>query len=653
MIGRFGRLGVYRELAQSRDVYRIVFGGLLGLAGYLWDQGQGGSTIAGLGLMAGALLFNGLPIVWGAIRGLIQRRVNVDELVSIALVASIVMGDLSSAVVVSFVMLLGSVIEQVTSRAAHRAIESLISLAPDEATILRGGQPRTVPVGSVRVGDILLVRPGDRIPVDATVVKGFTAIDESAMTGEPIPREKTAGDTVYAGTLNQNGVIEIEARLLGEDTTLGKVIKLVSAAEQYKPRAVTVIDRYAAWFTPAILFCSGVVWLLTADVSRAVTVLIVGCPCALILAAPTAVVAAIGRAARSGILVKGGQFLEEAGRTSVVLFDKTGTLTEGRPRITAIVTDDGVDRLRVLACAASAEQDSTHPLARAVLRAAHYAKVSLYKAEQMVTEIGLGVKACVNGKFVEVGSACLGGGGVSLPLALRQQVEQCKERGETPLVVYEDRHPLGVLAVSDPVRASAKDTVRRLKALGIRRVGMLSGDHGRSVHLVASEVGLTDEWAEQKPQDKLKTIRDFQDKGQIVLFVGDGINDAPALAAANVGVAMGAAGTDVALETADVALMHDDIAKVPLLIVLGRKTLRTIKWNIAFGLFFNAAAVLAGGWGILSPIAGAVVHNIGSVLVVLSSARLAFVPIREDNQPPDGSRRLQVNMHREASYSDS
>ncbi|MBI5569414.1 MAG: cation-translocating P-type ATPase [Desulfomonile tiedjei] len=625
MIGRFGHLGVYHELSRSKDIYRVGLGGLLGLAGYLWDLKHEGQTTLGLALMLASLAVNGLPIVWGAMRGLVQRRVNVDELVSLALIASILLGEFSTAVVVSFVMVLGSLIERITSGAAQRAIQSLMNLAPEEATLLVDGKPQTVPVKAVKVGDILLVRPGERIPVDATVVAGVTAVDESSMTGEPIPKQKASGDAVYAGTLNQNGVIEIEAQFLGEDTTLGKVIRLVSAAESFKPRAISLVDRYAAWFTPTILVCSGVAWLLTGEVSRAVTVLIVGCPCALILAAPTAIVAAIGRAAGSGILVKGGRFLEEAGRTDVVLFDKTGTLTAGQPRIGTILPIDGVGKRKVLSCAASVEQDSTHPLARAVLKAALYARVTLSRAEEMVTEIGLGVRACVDGRLVEVGSAYIGGGTLELPPALRQQIEVFKEKGETPLVVYEDRQPLGVMSVSDPVRPSARETVRRLKSLGIQRVGILSGDHGRSVHLVAQEVGLTDAWSEQKPQDKLGTIRDFQASGKTVLFVGDGINDAPALATANVGIAMGAAGTDVALETADVALMHDDISKIPFLIELGRKTLRTIKWNIAFGLLFNVVAILAGGWGILSPVMGAIVHNIGSVIVVASSASIAFV----------------------------
>jgi len=625
MIGRFSQIGIYRELARSHEFYRVTFAGLLALASYLWDRGNGTVSTVGAGLALASLALNGLPIIWSAIKGLMQRKANVDELVSIAIIASVSQGEFLAAAFVSFVMVLGALVEQLTSDSARKTIQSLIDLSPETATVIVGGQAQTVSIPEVKVGNILLVKPGERIPVDAVVKKGITAVDESSVTGEPMPAEKAHGDTVYAGTLNQNGVIEIEATKIGENTTLGKVIKLVSAAEAHRPQAISVIDRYARWFTPAILICAGITWWLTGEAGRAITVLIVGCPCALILAAPTAIVAAIGRAAKSGVLVKGGLFLEEAGRADVVLFDKTGTLTEGKPRVDGIVSVEGVSTNEVLAQAASVELNSTHPLARAVLKAAHYAKVTISLAEDMVTEIGLGVRARVEGKLVEIGSAYIGGGSMNVPSALRCHLEDFKDSGATPLVVYQDKQPVGVISVADHIRPSAKDAIQDLQSMGIKRVGILSGDHDKSARLVAQDVGLTDAWSQMKPQDKLQVIEDFQAAGNVVIFVGDGINDAPALAAANVGIAMGAAGTDVALETADIALMNDDISKLPFLIQLSRRMLRIIKWNIAFGMIFNAIAVVAGGSGLLSPIMGAVVHNIGSVLVVLSSASIAFV----------------------------
>ena len=628
MIGRFSQLGVYHELVRSRNAYRVAFAGALALASYLWDRGTGSLSTVGVALALGSVALNGTPIIWGAIRGLVERRVNVDELVSLAIVAALLEGEFLTAAVVSFVMVLGALIEQATSDSARKAIQSLITLSPETATVLVNGRPERLSTADVRIGNILLVRPGERIPVDGVVKKGLTAVDESSMTGEPIPQEKTTGDAVYAGSLNQNGVVEIEASRVGEDTTLGRVIKLVSEAEVHKPQAIRLIDRYARWFTPAILGCAAVAWALTGDISRAVTILIVGCPCALILAAPTAIVASIGRAARSGILVKGGRYLEEAGRADVVLFDKTGTLTRGKPRVEAIVAVDGIDEKTVLEQAASVEQNSTHPLAQAVLKAANYAKITIGRAESIITEIGLGVRGFVGGSLVEVGSAYLGGGTANLPEGLRLHLERFKENGATPLIVYQDQRPLGILSVSDHVRPSAAETVRALKSLGIKRIGMLSGDHEKSARLVADSVGLTQAWSGQKPEEKLKIIREFQASGDAVIFVGDGINDAPALAAANVGIAMGAAGTDVALETADIALMNDDISKIPFLIKLSRRMLRTIKWNIAFGMIFNALAVLASGGGLLSPIMGAVVHNVGSIIVVISSASIAFASER-------------------------
>lgn len=624
MIGRFTQGGVYRELARSWDTYRVALGGVLAVASWGWDRGSETPSTVGVSLALASIALNGAPILWGAVVGLVQRRVNVDELVSIAIAACLIRGEFLTAAVVSFVMVLGALIEEVTSDSARRAIKALISVFPDTATRLRDGKQETVPIGEVRVGDLLLVRPGERLPVDAVIRQGITAVDESSLTGEPMPQEKSVGEDVFAGTMNQNGVVEIEAMKVGDDTTLGKVVSMVSEAEAHKPEATKLIDRYAGWFTPLILGCAAATWAITGDLDRAVAVLIVGCPCALILAAPTAIVAAIARAARSGILVKGGKYLEEAGRADVILFDKTGTLTEGKPRVDEIVAAEGHESELVLARAASVEQNSTHPLAFAVLKAAEYAKVVVAHADEVFTEIGLGVRGLVKGRRVEVGSAYLGGGTMAVPLALRSHVEIFKARGATPLVVFQDGEALGIISVADHVRPAAKDAIAELEGLGISSIGLLSGDHHRAAKKIADSVGVKEIWAEQSPGGKLRVIQEKQASGHVVMFVGDGINDAPALTSANVGVAMGAAGTDVALETADIALMHDDISKLPFLIRLSRRMLRTIKWNIAFGLTFNALAVVASGGGLLTPIMGAVVHNIGSILVVMASASLTF-----------------------------
>jgi Cd2+/Zn2+-exporting ATPase len=626
MIGRFSKLGVYRELVQLKDFYYALAAALLALLSFIIDYGRPAPSMVGNLLAIVSVAINGAPIIWGAIKGLLERKVNVDELVSLAIIACLIQGEFLTAAVVSFVMTFGGLIEEVTSESARKAIQSLVGIAPETATVVTGGEERQVPVDQVRVGDHILIKPGDRIPVDARILSGVSAVDESAMTGEPLPVEKQKGDDILAGTLNHNGVVTAEATRVGQDTTLGKVIKLVSEAEQHRPEAIRLIDRYATWFTPGMLTCAAISWLATGNVDRAVAVLIVGCPCALILAAPTATVAALGRAAKAGVLVKGGQYLERVAAVKVVFFDKTGTLTLGEPKVEEVACIDGIDENEVLACAASAEQHCTHPLARAILKAAHYAKIVVKQAENAFHEIGLGVRAMVDGSLVEVGSVSAGDHTAAFPKHLQQCIDSSISRGVTPLIVYRDQRPVGLLNVTDRVRPAAMSTIKAFNDLGINEMAILSGDHDKAVRRVADTVGIDTVFGRLKPEGKVDVIKKYQSRQLPVMFVGDGVNDAPALAVSQVGVAMGAAGTDVALETADIALTHDNIAKLPWLIRLSRRMLSIIKINIAFGLAFNAAAVVAGGMGWLTPIMAAIVHNVGSVLVVLASASLAVFP---------------------------
>jgi Cd2+/Zn2+-exporting ATPase len=626
MIGRFSKLGVYQELIRLRSFYISFTAGLLALLSYIIDHGNLTPSFAGNCFSLISVTINGVPIVWGAAKGLIRRKVNVDELVSLAIIASLIQGEFIAAAVVSFVMTIGGLIEQVTSESARKAIKSLIRISPQTATVLMDAGEKTVAIENVSVGDQILIRPGERIPVDACIVSGVSAVDESAMTGESLPVEKQPGDTILAGTLNQNGVLKARTTKVGKDTTLGKVIKLVTEAELHRPEAIRLIDRYATWFTPTILTFSAVAWIFSGDISRAVAVLIVGCPCALILAAPTATVAALGRSAKAGILVKGGQYLEKAAAIKAVLFDKTGTLTMGEPRVEEIAGTEGIDTDEVLSYAASAEQHSTHPLARAILTAAHSANVTVREADNSFHEIGLGVSAKVDGALVEVGSVSANKNRTAFPKHLQAYIDTAVSRGVTPLLVYRDGTPVGVLNVTDQVRPIAATTVEQFNQLGIEEMAILSGDHDKAVRRVADAVGISVAYSNLKPQDKVDVIDKYRSQGLSVMFVGDGINDAPALAFSQVGVAMGVAGTDVALETAHIALTHDDISKLPWLIRLSRRMLSIIKLNIVFGLGFNAIAVLASGMGWLTPIMAAIVHNVGSVLVVIASASLAIFP---------------------------
>ncbi|NDY57914.1 cation-translocating P-type ATPase [Desulfovibrio sulfodismutans] len=625
MIGRFARPGAYKDLVDLKEFSSCAVGGALALASWMWGYFGWPSADIAMALAVASVLMNGLPIVWGAFRGIFEKRLNVDELVSLAIVASVIQGEYLTAAVVAFIMTLGAQVEGIVSDSARKSIQALARMTPDTATLIDAdGGRRQTPVSALAAGDRLEIRPGERIPVDGQVVAGITAVDESSVTGEAMPVNRGVGDEVLAGTLSYNGVIEIVAARVGQDTTLGTVIRLVTEAETNRPKAARVVDTYAKWFTPLVLALAGVAWWASGNLDRAVAVLVAGCPCALLMAAPTAAVAAVARAARMGILVKGGRPLEEVGRVDAVLFDKTGTLTLGEPVVDETVPAPGVTASELLAAAACAEQHSTHPLARAVLHAAAAAGVDAPRAEEFLSEAGTGVRARMDGREIEVGGAALAPAG-NLPPVLAKALESAAARGATPLVVRRDGQVMGLLAVTDTIRPLARDSVAALRALGVARVGILSGDHDRSVAGVAAALGITESWPGLKPADKPRIVEEFQDAGGRVMFVGDGINDAPALARADVGVAMGAAGTDVALETAQVALTRDDIGRLPLLVSLSRRMRLVIKVNIALGVLSNGLAMFGGSYGLLSPIAASVFHNAGSILVVMSSAALFFV----------------------------
>jgi len=625
MIGRFSKLGEYRELFQKREVLQCLTGGVLALSAFVWQSQGFAPAWAGLALGLAAVALTGLPIVWGAVQGLLERRVNVDELVALAIIASLIQGEVVTAAVVGFIMALGSQLEEAISDSARRSIQALAGMTPQEATRITPDGPQPVPVDAVRQGDRLLVRPGERIPVDGLVLVGTSAVDESSITGESVPRERTVGESVLAGTLNYNGVLEIEAARVGADTTLGRVMRLVEEAEGHKPRAVRFVDSYARWFTPLVLTLAALAWAASGDASRAVAVLVAGCPCALLLAAPTATVAAVARAARSGVLIKGGAQMEAVAKIDAALFDKTGTLTLGVPRVDQVAPAEGISEDQVLRAAAGVERDAAHPLARAVLRAANDRGLAVPDARGVLAELGLGVRGVLEldgvERRVEVGGPALLAGR-ALPPELSQRLKAMRAAGATALVVLADDIPLGLLAVTDTPRPGTKRTLNALRALGILELGLLSGDEAAPVERIAASLGIKRAWSGLKPKDKLAVIEDCQRRGRKVLYVGDGVNDAPALAQADIGVAMAAAGTDVALETAGMALTRDDIARLPFVVSLSRRMLTVVKMNIGLGLLSNTVAVYGGMSGLLSPIAASLLHNGGSILVVLASASL-------------------------------
>lgn len=624
MIRRVRSDNIYSRLLCNSETIKAAISAILIAFSFIWGNSNRNPEWIAHAAAIAALCLTGLPIVSGAVKGLLNKEINVDELVSIAIIAGVLTGEFLSAAVVSLIMVTGALIEDAAGAKARDAIKSLVQCTPETSTIIKNDQMITVNTKDVQLGDMLLIKPGDRIPADAVIRRGSSTLDESAMTGESRPIDKSEGDTVFAGTLNHTGVLHAEAIKIGRDTAMGKIIQLVTEAEAYKPRAVNTIDRFAVWFTPTVLLCSLAAWVTTGDYHRAITVLIVGCPCALILAAPAAVVATIGRLARQGVLVRGGLHLEEAAAANAILFDKTGTLTEGEPRVERVDVADGILAEDVLANAASVEQGSSHPLAKAVLKAAGYARIKLAEAEEFVSVVGLGARALVQGNQIEIGSAYMGAESTAAN-PLFPVISSIKESGSTPLVVYKNKAPIGVISVADQIRRNAPGAIIRLKSLGISRIGVVSGDHKKAAEKIAEEIGISEVWSHLTPSEKLEVIKEIQNNGERVIYVGDGINDAPALASANVGVAMGKSGTDVALDTADVVLLDDDIDKLPILITSSRQMVTTIKWSIALGLFFNLAAILAAGGGLLSPIMGAVAHNAGSIIVVLLSARLAWL----------------------------
>ncbi|MFC1669292.1 heavy metal translocating P-type ATPase [Spirochaetota bacterium] len=615
MIGRHSDLSVYKEIFKSSDFIRIALGGIFILVGVGISEISAFNSINIFGLnktIIASILFitsvgiNGIPIIIEAVGGIIKRKVNVDELVSIAIIACLINGNYLEASIVSFIMVFGALIEEAVSNSARKNIQGLIEISPDTAIVEVEGSEVEKPISELRIDDIVLVRAGDTIPVDGIITEGKTSVDESSLTGESIPVTREINSNVYAGTLNIDGFVKIKAEKIGEDSTFGKVIQLIKSAEQSEVPSARIVDKYAAWFTPVILSIAVITYLITRDINRSITVLIVGCPCSFLLAGPVSTVAAIGRAARAGLMIKGGEFLEKIAVAKGFYFDKTGTITEGKPKVVKIIETDSIGEKEIIGIAASIEYGSLHPLARAITEKAEEMKCQVLNAENIITEIGVGVKGNVNGKLVEVCSD-----------------SDCDDDGITYIAVKIDDEIVGKIGLFDEPRKNAADTINNIKKLGINDVSIMSGDQESAVNKIACDVGISSCDYRLKPHEKMDRIRSYT--GGSLVYVGDGINDAPALKAADVGIAMGLRGSDAALETADVVLMNDKLQLLPFLIKLSRKMSSTIKINIAISLTINVASIIAGSIGLLTPVLGAISHNIGSILVVMLSASILLI----------------------------
>ncbi|MBN1796473.1 MAG: cation-translocating P-type ATPase [Sedimentisphaerales bacterium] len=569
--------------------------------------------------LAGAILLS-VPILWHALKCLIQRHSHMDELAALAILACFATENYATAGIVAFFMLLSELVETRTALGARASIESLIKLTPKKAYLLSpDGSEKEIKVSQLKPADIVRVRPGDNIPADGEVVSGMSSINEASITGESLPVDKVPGMQVFAGTNNLTGMLEFKVTKAGKDTTLGKVQSLIIQAEQTKIPIVRIIEQYVKWYVPTILMIAVIFLFFTKNWNQAITILIIACPCSLILATPTAMVAAISASARLGILVKNVADLEIAGRITAMIFDKTGTVTTGRLYVTRLTPAENVEPADLLNAAASAEQMSKHPAARALQQVAKEANLTLQKAENFKETPGKGVTATINSERVIVGrDTFLKENNINTDNVPDPAMHE--EQGFSTLYIAKGSTCIGWIGMQDKTRPEAQQAVKELFDLGVKRVTMLTGDREEVANRVAGELGCTDFKANCLPQDKLSIVEKVKEQGHTVVVVGDGINDAPALAAGDLGIAMGAAGSDVAINSASIALLSDDLKRLPFLVKLSRKTRTVIFWNIGFGVSFIILGIIFSF--MINPKMAAVLHFLSSLVVVFNSARL-------------------------------
>ncbi|WP_173675078.1 manganese-exporting P-type ATPase CtpC [Mycolicibacter terrae] len=613
---------------RNTDVLRMVIGGtalaLLGMRRYVFARppllGPSGQLVA-----TGATVFMGYPFLRGALRSIRSGKAGTDALVTAATIASLVLRENVVALTVLWLLNIGEYLQDLTLRRTRRAISDLLRGSQDTAWVrLAGGTEVQVPIDTVQIGDEVIVHDHVAIPVDGEIIDGEAIVDQSAITGETLPVSVIAGAGVHAGSVVVRGRVVVRATAVGSQTVIGRIISRVEEAQHDRAPIQTVGENFSRRFVPASFILSAFTLLVTGDVRRAMTMLLIACPCAVGLATPTAISAAIGNGARRGILIKGGSHLEQAGRVDAIVFDKTGTLTVGRPVVTNIVAvHKDWQPEQVLAYAASSELHSRHPLAEAVIRSTEERHIVIPPHEECEVLVGLGIRTWADGRTLLLGSPnLLRAEKVRISKKAADWVTKLRAQAETPLLLAVDGTLVGLISLRDEVRPEAHDVLEQLRAKGIRRIVMLTGDHPETAAAVAAELGIAEWRAEVLPEDKLQVVRDLQDEGYVVGMVGDGVNDAPALAAADIGIAMGLAGTDVAVETADVALANDDLRRLLDVRDLGGRAVEVIRQNYGMSIAVNAAGLLIGAGGALSPVLAAILHNASSVAVVANSSRL-------------------------------
>ena len=594
-----------------------------------------GSMVAGLSAMVGAIIL-GWPIVATAVTDIKRGILSINELVAIAVLAAFASGEsqiggYQTAGIIAFFMLLGELIETRTAAGARASIESLIKLTPTKARrITAKGDEEEVAAKDLAVGDMIRIRPGDNVAADGVIVSGQGSFNQANITGESLPVDKKPGDDVFAGTQNLTGVLEVRVTRAGEDTTLGRVRELILAAEKTKLPIMRIIDQYMVYYTPLVLVLGAMVWAFTKDLDRVITVLVIACPCAFILASPSAMVAALSAAARLGILIKNVGDIELAARINAFVFDKTGTLTTGKLAVSRLAPLGETKPAELLHIAASAEKYSNHPTAKALAQLADEAGVPLTEPKDFAEAAGRGIKAKVDGAEVIIGRAqWLKDNGLKDDFV--KSVDLNETEGFSLIFVARDGRCIGWVGLQDQTRSEARPALAALKENGVRRIAMVSGDRQPVATRVAREIGCEEVVAECLPQNKVQFVREMKSRGYRVAVVGDGVNDAPALAAGDMGIAMGAAGSEVAIHSATIALMNNDLRRLPFLVKLSRQTRAVINQNFLFGVCFIIGGWTAGAFGYLNPIIAAILHNAGSLIVVFNSARL--VRLGEELEP--------------------
>mgnify|MGYP000930287508 FL=1 len=570
-----------------------------------------------------AAFIAGYPIARNAFSALKYRILGIDALVTIAVVGALFLKEYWEAAAVTFLFMLGDYLESRTLEKTRSSIKALLDLAPDEARVIRDGREIVISPDEVEKGDVVLVKPGEKIPVDGTIIEGNAYVNQATITGESIPVDKTIDDTVFSGTIIESGYLKIRADRVGDDTTFAKILEMVEEAQDKKARTQKFLERFSKYYTPGIIALSLLLFIFTGDLVLSITLLVIACPGALVISTPVSIVAGIGNGAKHGVLIKGGEIMESLGKTKVLAFDKTGTLTEGKPKVTRIKSFD-MDEHKLLKVAAIGEGYSEHPLARAII--SHYEEKQGpldETAEEVVFITGQGLKAKVHGNEYLIGNRkLLRDQGIILSEDKEDYIRAEEERGQTVVIVANEGNILGAISIADTVREDAKELIMDLKRKGIKKVVMLTGDNERAARAISNELGIDEYYAELLPEDKVNALKTLKEKYGITAMVGDGVNDAPALASADLGIALGIKGADVAMETADVVLMSDEIRKLSYAIGLSRATVRNIKQNIYFAILVAVLLLLGVLGKVVFMASGMLIHELSVFLVIVNAIRL-------------------------------